>query len=412
MDTYPVAASLQRDAGVSRKVRSNSKHSSRQLPKFPSREKIEKFIAANKLQTPYLVVDLDVVESNYSALRRTFPIAEVFYAVKANPAPDVVKRLVSLGASFDVASPAEIKLVVSAGAVPERVSFGNTIKKEADIKLAYEYGVRLFAFDSEAELGKLARSAPGSKVFCRLLVSCEGADWPLSRKFGCEVDMAKDLLVKARKLGLEPYGVSFHVGSQQTRVDQWDTALAQTSTLFKALREEGIELKMVNVGGGLPAHYTDSVSPVSSYSSAIMKALTKHFGQELPHIITEPGRSLVGDAGILDTEIVLISKKSYDAEDSRWVYLDIGKFGGLAETHDEAIKYRIEALGRKGATSGVILAGPSCDSVDILYEKFKYQLPLSLQIGDKLRIHATGAYTSSYSSVGFNGFAPLKTYCI
>ena len=408
MDTYPVAASLQRDASVSRKVRSNSK----QLPKFPSREKIEKFIAANKLQTPYLVVDLDVVESNYCALRRTFPAAEVFYAVKANPAPDVVKRLVSLGASFDVASPAEIKLVISAGAVPERMSFGNTIKKEADIKLAYEYGVRLFAFDSEAELGKLARSAPGSKVFCRLLVSCEGADWPLSRKFGCEVDMAKDLLVKARKLGLEPYGVSFHVGSQQTRLDQWDTALAQTATLFKSLREEGIELKMVNVGGGLPAHYTDSVSPVGSYSSAIMKALTKHFGQDLPHIITEPGRSLVGDAGILDTEIVLISKKSYDAEDARWVYLDIGKFGGLAETHDEAIKYRIEALGRKGATSGVILAGPSCDSVDILYEKFKYQLPLSLQVGDKLRIHATGAYTSSYSSVGFNGFAPLQTYCI
>ncbi len=408
MDTYPVAASLQRDAGVSRKVRSNSK----QLPKFPSREKIEKFIAANKLQTPYLVVDLDVVESNYSALRRTFPVAEVFYAVKANPAPDVVRRLVSLGASFDVASPAEIKLVVSAGATPEHISFGNTIKKEADIRLAYEYGVRLFAFDSEAELEKLARSAPGSKVFCRLLVSCEGADWPLSRKFGCEVDMAKDLLVKARKLGLEPYGVSFHVGSQQTRLDQWDTALSQTAELFKALREQGIELKMVNIGGGLPAHYTDSVSPVGSYSSAIMKALTKHFGTDLPHIITEPGRSLVGDAGIIDTEIVLISKKSYDAEDSRWVYLDIGKFGGLAETHDEAIKYRIEALGRKGATSGVILAGPSCDSVDILYEKFKYQLPLSMQVGDKLRIHATGAYTSSYASVGFNGFAPLQTYCI
>lgn len=408
MDTYPVAASLQRDASASRKVRGSSK----QLPKFPSREKIEKFIAANKLQTPYLVVDLDVVESNYSALRRTFPIAEVFYAVKANPAPDVVKRLVSLGSSFDVASPTEIKLVVSAGAAPDRISFGNTIKKEVDIKLAYEYGVRLFAFDSEAELEKLARSAPGSKVFCRLLVSCEGADWPLSRKFGCEIDMAKNLLMKARKLGLEPYGVSFHVGSQQTRVDQWDTALAQTAELFKVLREEGIELKMVNVGGGLPAHYTDSVSPVGSYSSAIIKALTKHFGQNLPHVITEPGRSLVGDAGILDTEIVLISKKSYDVEDARWIYLDIGKFGGLAETHDEAIKYRIEALGRKGATSGVILAGPSCDSVDILYEKFKYQLPLSLQIGDKLRIHATGAYTSSYSSVGFNGFAPLQTYCI
>jgi len=397
-------------ARVSRKARGNT-FSKQSLPKFPSREKIEKFIADNRLKTPYLIVDLDVVENNYRALRRTLPIAEVFYAVKANPAPEVVKRLVKLDASFDIASPAEVELVLNAGAKPENVSFGNTIKKEEDIKWAYDYGVRLFAFDSEAELEKLARSAPGSRVFCRLLVSCEGADWPLSRKFGCEVEMARDLLIKAKELGLEPYGVSFHVGSQQTRVDQWDNALAQTAELFKALEGSGVTLQMINIGGGLPAHYTDSVSPVASYSSAITKALHKHFGNNLPRIITEPGRSLVGDSGILDAEVVLISKKSYK-EDIRWVYLDIGKFGGLAETLDEAIKYRIEALGRKGATAPVILAGPSCDSADILYEKFKYQLPLSLKVGDKLRFHATGAYTASYASVGFNGFAPLPTYCI
>ncbi len=384
---------------------------SKQLPQFPSREKIEKFIAENNLKTPYLIVDLDVVENNYRALRRTLPIAEVFYAVKANPAPEVIKRLVGLGSSFDVASPAEVELVLNAGAKAENVSFGNTIKKEEDIAWAYAYGVRMYAFDSEAELQKLARSAPGSKVFCRLLVSCEGADWPLSRKFGCEVEMARDLLIKAKELGLEPHGVSFHVGSQQTRIDQWDNALGQTAELFKALEGSGVELKMVNIGGGLPAHYTDSVSPVASYSSAIMKALQKHFGKNMPHVVTEPGRSLVGDSGILDAEVVLISKKSYK-EEVRWVYLDIGKFGGLAETLDESIKYRIEAMGRKGATAPVILAGPSCDSADILYEKFKYQMPLSLQVGDKLRIHATGAYTASYSSVGFNGFAPLPTYCI
>ena len=389
-----------------------AKSPSKQLPKFPSREKIEKFIVENGLKTPYLIVDLDVVENNYRALRRTLPVAQVYYAVKANPAPEVVKRLVELGSSFDVASPAVVELVLNAGASAENISFGNTIKKEDDIRWAYDYGVRMFAFDSEAELHKLARSAPGARVFCRLLVSCEGADWPLSRKFGCEVEMARDLLIKAKEMGLEPYGVSFHVGSQQTRLDQWDSALSQTAELFRALEGSGVTLQMVNIGGGLPAHYTDSVSPVGSYSSAIGKALTKHFGSELPRIITEPGRSLVGDSGILDAEVVLISKKSYDPEDSRWVYLDIGKFGGLAETLDEAIKYRLEPLGRKGATAPVIIAGPSCDSADILYEKFKYQLPQSLQVGDKIRIHATGAYTASYASVGFNGFAPLPTYCI
>ena len=397
---------------VARKIRGATR-ASKQLPKFPSKDKIEKFIAENKLKTPYLIVDLDVVESNYRALRRTLPMAQVYYAVKANPAPEVVQRLVSLGSSFDVASPAEVELVLNAGATAENISFGNTIKKEDDIRWAYDYGVRMFAFDSDAELQKLARSAPGSKVFCRLLVSCEGADWPLSRKFGCEVDMARDLIIKAQKLGLEPYGVSFHVGSQQTRLDQWDNALSQTVSLFKALKgSSDIELRMVNIGGGLPAHYTDSVSSVGSYASAITKALVRHFGEKLPHIITEPGRSLVGDSGILDAEVVLISKKSYDEEDARWIYLDIGKFGGLAETLDEAIKYRLEPLGRKGATGPVIIAGPSCDSADILYEKFKYQMPHSLQVGDKLRIHATGAYTASYASVGFNGFAPLPTYCI
>ncbi len=412
MNTNPVAASTKKTSRVAKKTK-DTQNPSKQLPKFPNKEKIEKFIAENSLKTPYLIVDLDVVENNYRALRRTLPVATVYYAVKANPAPEVVQRLVSLGSSFDVASPAEVELVLNAGASPENISFGNTIKKEDDIRWAYDYGVRMYAFDSEAELQKLARSAPGSRVFCRLLVSCEGADWPLSRKFGCEVDMARDLLIKAKELGLEPYGVSFHVGSQQTRLDQWDNALAQASALFRQLKESDIELKMVNLGGGLPAHYTDSVSPVGSYSSAIAKALAKHFGNKLPKIITEPGRSLVGDSGILDAEVVLVSKKSYnEADEGRWVYLDIGKFGGLAETMDEAIKYRLEPLGRKGATGPVIIAGPSCDSMDILYEKFKYQLPLSLQVGDKIRLHATGAYTASYASVGFNGFAPLPTYCI
>src|SRR3989344_4868194 len=346
MNTNSVASALKESVRSSGKTRGRNR-TSKQLPKFPSRERIEKFIAENGLKTPYLIVDLDVVENNYRALRRTLPMAQVYYAVKANPAPEVVQRLVGLGSSFDVASPAEVELVLNAGAVAENISFGNTIKKEDDIRWAYDYGVRMFAFDSEAELHKLARSAPGSRVFCRLLVSCEGADWPLSRKFGCEVDMARDLLVKAKKLGLEPYGVSFHVGSQQTRLDPWDKDPSQTGSLFKALEGSGIELNMVNIGGGLPAHYTDSVSSVGSYSSAITKALVRHFGEKLPHIITQPGRSILGASGILDAEVVLISKKSYDEEDARWIYLDIGKFGGLAETLDEAIKYRIEPPGRQ-----------------------------------------------------------------
>ena len=398
--------------GSSRKTHGlPKKNASVKLRSIPGPDKISRFISQHRPQTPALVVDLDIIADNYLALRSTLPIAEVYYAVKANPAPEVIARLVSLGSFFDVASPAEIELVMSAGAKPQQISFGNTIKKEVDIVSAYTRGVGMFAFDSEAELLKLARAAPGAKVFCRLLMNCEGADWPLSRKFGCETDMARDLLVKAKTLGLHPYGVSFHVGSQQTRTDQWAFALEKAAELFASLKHSGIALEMVNIGGGLPAHYRDSVEPVEAYTSAIQAAMTEHFGENLPRIIIEPGRSLVGDSGTIEAEVVLISKKSYK-DDVRWVYLDIGKFGGLAETHDEAIKYRIEVVGRRGASGPVILAGPSCDSVDILYEKFQYRLPLSLQVGDRIRIHATGAYTSSYSSVGFNGFAPLQTYCI
>jgi len=373
--------------------------------------KISRYLNDRRPDTPLLVVDLDVVAQNYRSLRRYLPIAEVFYAVKANPAQEILTLLAGMGSSFDTASRQEIESVLAAGAPVERVSFGNTIKKQRDIAWAFEKGVRLFAFDSEAELRKLAESAPGSKVFCRLLMTCEGADWPLSRKFGCEADMARDLLVMARNLGLEPHGISFHVGSQQTQLEQWDVAVGKTAMLFTALNEAGIELKMVNIGGGLPAKYKSDVAGVDAYSNAIMSAMTKHFGNNLPKMIIEPGRSMVGDAGVIEAEVVLISKKSKD-EDVRWVYLDIGKFGGLIETMDESIKYRIQTPGATGPTAPVILAGPTCDSADILYEKYKYRLPLSLKVGDKVRIHATGAYTTSYSAVNFNGFPPLEAVYI
>jgi ornithine decarboxylase len=373
--------------------------------------KISRFLDEVRPLTPCVVVDLDVVRDNYLGLRRWLPLAEVYYAVKANPAPEIVRMLAQMGSRFDVASKGEIDLCLANGVLSERISFGNTIKKQRDIAYAYEKGVRLYAFDCEAELEKLAESAPGSRVFCRILMTCDGAEWPLSRKFGCEIDMARDLLVRARDLGLDPYGVSFHVGSQQTDLSQWDIAVGKAAMLFTALDAAGIDLRMVNLGGGFPARYRSDIPAVERYAAAVMDAMTNHFGNNIPAMIIEPGRSLVGDAGVLETEVVLISRKGYD-EDVRWVYLDVGKFGGLAETMDEAIKYRIQT-GRDGDdTAPVVLAGPTCDSADILYEKSGYEMPVSLKVGDKVRILSTGAYTTSYSAVNFNGFEPLKAYFI
>ncbi|MBF0355890.1 MAG: type III PLP-dependent enzyme [Alphaproteobacteria bacterium] len=375
-------------------------------------QKIARFLAEQQPETPCLVVDLDIIAENYRALKGSLPIAEVYYAVKANPAPEIVSMLADLGSNFDTASLTEIDLCLGCGAQADRLSFGSTIKKQRDIEAAFARGVRLFAFDSQAELDKLTQAAPGSKVFCRILVDNSGADWPLSRKFGCELEMARDLLIEARDRGLDPYGVSFHVGSQQTDLSQWDVAVGRTAMLFSALNEAGIELKMVNLGGGFPARYRTDISEIDAYGDAIMKAMTHHFGNRLPAMIVEPGRSLVGDAGIIQTEVVLISKKSYDENEARWVYLDIGKFGGLAETMDEAIKYRLKTPHDGGEAGPVVIAGPTCDSADILYEKAGYELPLGLKVGDKIELLSTGAYTTTYSSVGFNGFPPLKAYFI
>jgi len=374
-------------------------------------ERINRFLVENRPETPCLVVDLDVIAEAYDLLRWYLPLARVYYAVKANPAPQIVAMLERKGANFDVASRGEIELCLDNGIAADRLSFGNTIKKEKDIAFAHQAGLRLFAFDSAPELDKLARAAPGARVFCRILVACDGAEWPLSRKFGCAPEMAVELLRRARDLGLDPYGVSFHVGSQQTDLGQWDGAVGSAAQMFSLLAEADIELRMVNIGGGFPAHYRSDVPAIDGYARAVMAAITRHFGNQLPEILIEPGRSLVGDAGIIQTEVVLISEKGC-GDSRRWVYLDVGKFNGLAETMDESIKYRFATPGRSGVSGPVILAGPTCDSADILYERTEYRLPLGLEVGDKVEILSTGAYTASYASVGFNGFSPIRTYCI
>jgi ornithine decarboxylase len=373
-------------------------------------KKIDKFLAEQRPATPCLVVDLDVVADNYRRLRTAVPGAGIYYAVKANPAPEILKVLARLGSSFDTASVNEIDMALATGVTADRLSYGNTIKKKADIAAAYQRGVRLYAFDSNAELGKIADAAPGSKVFCRILTSGANADWPLSRKFGCDVEMARTLLIEAAKRGVVPHGVSFHVGSQQRDPGQWDAAVAQAAWLFRECEDAGVQLTMLNIGGGFPTRYRRTIPGMKDYGVAIDESLRKHFGNRIPDIIVEPGRQMVGSAGIIQTEVVLISKKS-DSDKKRWVYLDIGKFGGLAETMDEAIQYPIVS-GRQGASAPVVIAGPTCDSADILYEKADYRLPDDLEIGDKLEIRAAGAYTTTYASVAFNGFEPLKTYCV
>jgi ornithine decarboxylase len=291
-------------------------------------KRIKKF--ADTKETPFLVVDLEIIKQKYEELTTCFPMAKVHYALKANPGKPVIELLRDLGSNFDIASIYELDKVLVAGVHPDRISYGNTIKKAAHIKYAYDKGIRLFATDSKADLQSIAENAPGSKIFVRILVEGgETAEWPLSRKFGCHPDMAIDLLVQAKLLGLIPYGISFHVGSQQKDIAVWDAALSKVKYMFDWMRlEEGVILKMINMGGGFPANYISEVNPIQVYAEEILRYLSDDHGDEVPEIILEPGRSLVGESGVLVSEVVLISRKSR-TDLKRWIYVDVGLFQGL-----------------------------------------------------------------------------------
>jgi len=372
---------------------------------------IASFLDQVRLDRPTLVLDIDRVAERYGALARGLDGARIHYAVKANPQPEVIARLASLGARFDAASRVEIELCLAQGARPADISFGNTVKRPADIAWAHGVGIDLFAADSEEELAKLAGFAPGARVYLRVLVEHSEADWPLSRKFGCAAEEAVRLIGLAWSLGLRPVGLSFHVGSQTREAAMWRPVLDMVAGVWAEARAAGFPLELLNIGGGFPAFYGEPVQEAERYGAEVMAEVRARFGDEPAYIMAEPGRGLVAEAGVIAAEVLLVSRKRA-TDIARWVYLDIGKFSGLAETMDEAIRYQIETSADGGETGPCVLAGPSCDSADVLYEKRPVQLPLALKAGDRVRILACGAYTTTYASIGFNGFPPLDVVCI
>jgi ornithine decarboxylase len=380
-------------------------------PMIPS-DKLATFLEGSDAPTPFVVVDVDLVAHRYEQLSTALPMSRIYYAVKANPARPILERLLALGSAFDVASPGEIDMCLAIGADPSNISYGNTIKKRVDIAYAASIGVHRYTVDSIEELDKVLSADPLASICVRLFHDCGGADWPLSRKFGCDSGDAVRLLVEASQADAT-CGVSFHVGSQQRDVEAWESALERTANVFAHARERGATPTFVNLGGGFPGTYVEKMPPIGTYGSSISAALDRHFGDTLDEVMVEPGRYMVADAGVLRSEVVLVSRRSI-SDEARWVYLDCGKFHGLAETMDEAIRYRLRTSrdGDGQGTGQVVIAGPTCDSADVLYEKTGYEMPLTLTAGDTVDILSTGAYTTTYSSVGFNGFPALAEHYI
>ena len=358
-----------------------------------------------KHRTPLMIIRRSVLEKQYQRFRKAFPDVVPYYAIKANPHPGIIKTFISLGSSFDVASAVEMKRVLALGASPEKVIFANTIKSEEDITAARRRKVRLMTFDNEPELYKLAKHFPGARVLVRIKVANEGSVVELSLKFGADAEHAFFLLRKARALGLVPVGVSFHVGSQSTNVENYLQAIELAAGIFNEARKSGFPLKILDIGGGFPIQHFDNEIGINfeRMASAIRHQMNALFDRDV-RFIAEPGRFLVGPAGILVTQVIGRTFRN----NKNYYYLNDGIYADFSGMVFDHCRYEFRTL-RRGQKFLSALAGPTCDSFDTLAHN--EEIP-ELYVGDVVYVKNIGAYSSASACAGFNGFPPAKTVLI
>lgn len=363
-----------------------------------------------------IVYDLPGIAERHDSLVRELPGVAVRFAMKACPVDEVLSCLAGRGAGFDAASPHEIAQALATGTPADRIHYGNTIKSDRHIAEAYDLGIRDFATDSVEDVRALAALAPGSRVFCRLATDGEGALWGLSHKFGCSPADALRVLSTARASGLTPSGLSVHVGSQQMTAEAWRAAFDRMADVLAALERRGIRLDHVNLGGGLPAlGYRDRFGrpldpPLDKIFAVIregMQRLRAATGTPLDFVI-EPGRYLVADHGAVRAHVSRLSaREQVSGERQHWLYLSCGKFNGLYEM--DALQYTLVFPEYQGSDYvPAVVAGPTCDSDDAYsHEGSLVHVPRSVASGEPVWILSSGAYATSYTTQGFNGFGPL-----
>ncbi len=364
---------------------------------------VENLIRAmlKKHRTPFMLIKRCVLKKQYARFRKCLPDVMPYYAIKANPHPRIIKTFVKLGACFDVASAAEMKCVLHLGASPGKIIFANTIKSEEDIISARRRRVRLMTFDNEPELYKLAKNYPGAHVLVRIKVTNEGSQVELSLKFGTDPEHAFFLLRKARALGLRPKGVSFHVGSQATNVENYLQALEISAGIFNEAKKNGFPLKIMDIGGGFPIQHFDNEIGINfeRMASQIKQEMKALFDRNVA-FIAEPGRFLVGPAGILVTQVIGRAFRN----NKNYYYLNDGIYGDFSGMVFDHCKYEFKTL-RRGQKFLSTLAGPTCDSFDTL--STREEVP-ELYVGDVVYVKNIGAYSSASATGGFNGFPPAK----
>lgn len=363
-----------------------------------------RYLDKEKIETPFLLIDGDKVREKTSMIGRYIRNAKVFYAVKANPDIKILRYLNKLMLGFEIASEGELEMLSSIGVEPSRIISSNPVKSLKFLDIAAAYGVNRFSFDSEEEVKKLARVIPGCSVYVRLSVPNEGSEWPLSKKFGLELEEALSLLLYAKDMGLNPVGITFHVGSQCTNIYNWNIALDKAKNLWDAAIKKGLKMSLLNIGGGYPIRYTKNVIGIEAIEKNVNNLIYERFPEDI-EIHIEPGRAVVGDAGVFVATVIGKAMRG----DKDWLYIDVGVFNGLMESVG-GIKYSyiVETHKQTGARKQWTVAGPSCDSFDVIDKNVTLSDP---QVGDLILILSSGAYTVSYASE-FNGFSIPKTILI
>ena len=354
-----------------------------------------------KHPSPIMLIRKSTLAKQYTRFRTQFPKVTPYYAVKANPHPDVIKTFLKMGSHFDVASANEMNLVLGLGAPPQKIIFANTIKSIEDIQIAYKRRVMLMTFDNEPELYKIAKHAPGAQVIVRIKVDNIGSLVELSLKFGVDPEHAVFLLRKAKALGLLPQGVSFHVGSQCANVENYIRALEISAAIFRQAKEEGLTLSILDIGGGFPIRHSDQEKfpDFETMARKIRSEMIRLFDKKVK-FIAEPGRFLVGPAGILITQVIGRTFRN----NKNYYYLNDGIYADFSGIVFDHCKYELKTL-RRGQKFLSTVAGPTCDSFDTI--SLSEELP-ELDVGSVVYVKNIGAYSSASAVPGFNGFTPAK----
>jgi ornithine decarboxylase len=356
--------------------------------------------------TPYVLTDLNVVEGNARQLKELLDDVKIYYAVKSNSHPEIIRRLDGVVDGYDIASLGEWRLLKENGVSPDRILFSNPVKISNHIEETYRDGLRYYALDSLDEIKKLSEIAPGANVYIRIQVSDYGSKFPLSKKFGLLPSHVVEYAAAAESMNLKVRGLAFHVGSQSENPQVWESAFETSGALIDRLSQIGVTIDFLDIGGGFPADYGQPIPSIGVTCRYINKAIKKHIPKGV-QVVAEPGRFMVAESSVIVTEIIAREHRS----GTDWLYLDMGVFQGLMEPLEMAgWKYpTFTDKNPRGYKKDFVLTGPSCDAYDTI--GMDYSLPSDINKGDKVYIGSAGAYTSVYGS-NFNGFQIPETYFI